>query len=104
MLRFVVAIPEILTLFGYSIEESTILIRTVGLTHYELVSETSNAYWLIIIYTIPVMIWWLIEGLVVISYSFALISFLTVWLKTKFIWCLWILKVALLIAHTVFRV
>lgn len=91
MLRFVVAIPEILTLFGYTIEESTILIRTVGLTHYELVSETSNAYWLI-------------EGLVVISYSFALVSFLTVWLKTKFIWCLWILKVALLIAHTVFRV
>lgn len=34
VLRLITAIPQMLTLFGHTIEESTMLIKVDGLTHY----------------------------------------------------------------------
>ena len=40
VLRLITALPQLLTLFGNTIEESTIFIRVEGMTHYQLLSES----------------------------------------------------------------
>ena len=42
--------------------------------------------------------------MLVLSYSFVLATFLTVWLKNKMLWTVWLFKVSILIATVVFRV
>lgn len=74
LLRFTFAIPDLLQLSGKSLEESTMLIKIEGMTHYQLLSESHTA-----------LAYWLVEG-VFIGYSLLLITVVTVWLKTRLMW------------------
>ena len=82
LVRVATTLPEILGL--PSIEGTTLLVRVKGQTRYELASESTSAFRIT-------------DSLFVLSFSLVLSAFLAVWLRSKTLWCLWLLKAGLLL-------
>ena len=82
LVRLATTLPEVLGL--PSIDGTTLLVRETGQTRYELASESTSAYRIA-------------ECLFVLSFSVVLSAFVTVWLRSKTLWCLWLLKTGLLL-------
>jgi hypothetical protein len=93
MLRFIATLPELLQLnMTKTLEESTMLIRVEGMTHYQLLIESHTS-----------LSYWLVEG-ICLTFSLILVSFILVWLKTRIMWALWAFKFSILLAMAVFGV
>jgi hypothetical protein len=88
LLRFVSLLPQLL--FTSDMEQVNVLTKTEGLTHYALPGESTLAYNLV-------------DGICV-AYSIILLTFLTVWLKTRMLCFLWLAKLAMLIAIAIYSV
>ena len=82
LVRLATILPGVLGL--PSVESTTLLVRVTGQTRYELASESASAYRTA-------------ECLFVLSYSLVLSAFVAVWLRSKMLWCLWLLKAGLLL-------
>lgn len=87
VVRLLGQLPE---LFTTKIDETSILISVEGSTYYQSHGETGSAYYLI--------------DLTCLLISITLMTFLQQWLKTHLLFFLWVVKLSIYLAITIFSV